>query len=151
VGGVGSAAFWSSLSSSPIILPQLTGYTFASSATAINSSDVVVGFAMKQARSGGETVGVRWTRRADGTWNSPEALTNVDPWDINDDGVIVGSTIVSNKHHSFVLVPGQPMKDLGSVGTESWAFSVTPAGAPILVTGVTTISNYKRGTLWRPQ
>jgi probable HAF family extracellular repeat protein len=150
-GGVGLAAFWSALSSSPIILPQLTGYTFASSAKAINNSGVVVGYAMKQSKSGAVTVGVRWTRRTDGIWNSPEALTNVDPWDINDDGVIVGSTIVSSKHHAFILVPGQPMKDLGSLGTESWAFSVTPAGAPILITGVTTISNYKRGTLWRPQ
>jgi probable HAF family extracellular repeat protein len=150
-GGAGLAAFWSALSSNPIILPQLTGYTFASSAKAINNSDVVVGYAMKQSNSGAATIGVRWTRRTDGTWNSPEALTNVDPWDINDDGVIVGSTIVSSKHHAFILAPGQPLKDLGSVGSESWAFAVTPAGAlQVLVTGVTTISNYKRGTLWRP-
>jgi probable HAF family extracellular repeat protein len=150
-GGVGSAAFWSSLSSSPILLPQLAGYTFASDAKALNNSGVVVGYAMKKTNSGGVSAGVRWTRRADGTWNSPEVLSAVDPQDINDNGVVVGSTIVSSKHHAFILVPGQPLKDLGSVGSESWAFAVTPSSAPlVLVTGVTTISNYKRGTLWRP-
>jgi probable HAF family extracellular repeat protein len=151
-GGFGAAVFWSALDLPPTFLPQYQDYTFAGSGKAINNSAVVVGNAMKKTKTGGLTVFLRWTRRTDGTWNSPEVLTNLDPWDINDDGTIVGSTMVSSKHHAALLVPGQPMKDLGTIGGESWAFAVTPAGAgQVLVIGVTTISNYKRGTLWRPQ
>jgi hypothetical protein len=150
-GGVGSAVFWSSLSSSPQTLPPVSGYTFASDGKSLNNLGVVVGYAMQQTKSGGATVGARWTRRTDGTWNNPEVLTNLDPQDINDDGVTVGSTVVSSKHHAFILVPGQPVKDLGSIGSESWAFAVTPRGGfSVLVAGATTISNYTRGTLWRP-
>jgi hypothetical protein len=150
-GTAGVAAFWSSLSVAPILLPLYPGYASGGGGRAVNNVGVVVGYVLKSARSGTVTTGVRWTRRTDGGWNIPEALVGLDPHDINDDGVIVGSTIVSSKHHGALLVPGQPLQDLGKIGIESWAFAVTPAGAfPILVTGPTSISNYHRGTLWRP-
>jgi hypothetical protein len=150
-GGSGVAAFWSSLSLPPILLPLYPGYTSGGSGKAVNNLGVVVGYVMKKTKSGVVDAGVRWTRGTDGIWNNPEILTNLDPQDINDDGVIVGSTIVSSKHHGALLIPGQPLQDLGRIGIESWAFAVTPAGASaILVTGPTSISNYHRGTLWRP-
>jgi hypothetical protein len=151
IGGAGAAAFWSSLTLPPKLLPLYPGYTSGGSGKALNNLGVVVGYVMKGTNSGTATVGVRWTQRTDGTWNSPEVLTGLEPRDINDDGVIVGAIIVSRKHHAAILVPGLPLKDLGSIGEESWAFSVTPRGAlSLLVTGYTAISNYNRGTLWRP-
>jgi hypothetical protein len=97
------------------------------------------------------TDGVRWTLRTDGSWNSPELIGGVNPQDINDDGAIVGAITVSSKNHAALLIPGQQLQDLGKVAIESWAFSVTPGGFfPILVAGTTAISNYHRGTLWRP-
>jgi len=153
--GVGAVAFWSSLSLPPVLLPVYPGYTSGGAGKAVNNLGVVVGYVMKRTNSGSVDLGVRWTRRTDGTWTTPEVLPDLGgvthPQDINDDGVVVGAADVSRKNHAFMLIPGQPMKDLGSVGGESVAFSVTPARAfPILITGITAISNYNRGTLWRP-
>jgi probable HAF family extracellular repeat protein len=155
--GTGKAVFWGSSTTSPVLLPQLAGYTSASSGKALNNVGTIVGYAVKQTKSGSVTAGVRWTRQPDGSWSNPGLLPDVPTpgasrgEDVNDDGVIVGVTSISNKNRAFILFPGQPIRDLGSVGGETWAFSVTPAGSfPTLVAGTTFIANYNRGTIWRP-
>jgi probable HAF family extracellular repeat protein len=157
VGGVSSATFWSSLTSAPVLLPRLEAHAGSHSAIALNDNGVAVGYATRVTKSGSLLkTGVRWTRTA-GTWSGPEMLPDLggggtQTWDINNDGVIVGASWTgTGKNHAFILVPGQPIRDLGGLGSEHWAFAVTPAGSSeIIVVGVSNSSTYKRGTVWRP-
>jgi probable HAF family extracellular repeat protein len=156
VGGVSSAAFWSSVSATPELLPRLSGYTQSHSALALNNNGVAVGYAGKLSKSGSLTqTGVRWTRS--GTTWTIDVLPDfgrggTQTWDVNDAGSITGASWVgTSKNHAFLLVPGQSIRDLGSLGTESWGFAVSPSNAgSAMVVGVSSVGTVKRATLWRP-
>jgi len=156
VGGVSSAALWSSVSSTPVLLPRLAGNNGSHSALALNNNGVTVGYASSTSRSGSIVqTGVRWTRN--GTTWTIDVLPDfgkggTQTWDINDAGWITGSSWVgTSKNHAFLLIPGQPIKDLGTLGSESWGFAVSPSNGVPLVVGVSAVGSYKRATLWRPQ
>lgn len=157
VGGVSTAVYWSSLSAAPVFLPRLAGHAGSHSATVLNGSGIAAGYATRVSKSGALTnTGVRWNRTGT-TWGNAEVLPDLGAggtqvWDINEDGVIVGASWVgTSKNHAFILVPGQTIKDLGGLGSESWAFAVSPAGTyRILIAGVSNKSSYKRATVWRP-
>lgn len=151
----GTAQYWSSHTAAPQPLPRLAGYDGAHSATALNTRGVAVGYADRTVSGKLVQAGVRWTQGAAG-W-TPETLPNLgaggtQPWDVNDAGVAVGASWVApSKNHAFLLPPGGSMRDLGSLGTESWAFAITPSSAAsVVVVGVSAVGTTKRATMWRP-
>jgi hypothetical protein len=154
--GVASAAFWASASSTPILLPRLTGYNNRHVGTTLNNNGVVAGQAWNQLKSGRLVVtGVRWIR-AGTSWNI-EMLSDLggggtDPRDINDVGWISGrSYLVSGQQRAILLIPGQAIRDLGSLGSESWAGAITPSSAiQTLVVGQSNVGSFNRAVVWRP-
>jgi probable HAF family extracellular repeat protein len=156
VEGVKSAAFWSSRFAVPTLLPRLPGSTLWFSAMGLNNLGVVVGNGYSNAKGnqGGYT-GIRWTRTGS-TW-SIETLPGLSaggsqPRTVSDAGWIVGTGWVgTDKNHAFVIAPGQAIRDLGSLGTESWVMGMSPgASGPPLVAGVSNVGTVKRATIWRP-
>jgi probable HAF family extracellular repeat protein len=156
ISGVLTAVFWSSRFAIPTLLPRLPGSTLRFSAMGLNNLGVVVGDGYSFAKSGQATyTGARWTRTGS-TW-SIETLPGLSaggsqPKSVNDAGWIVGTGWVgSDKNHAFVIAPGQPIRDLGSLGTESWVMGMSPGSAgPGFVVGVSNVGTVKRATLWRP-
>jgi probable HAF family extracellular repeat protein len=156
IGGVLSAVFWSSRFASPTLLPRLPGSSLRFSAMGMNNLGVVVGQGYSNAKGnqGGYT-GIRWTRTGS-AW-SIETLPGLSaggsqPRTVNDAGWIVGTGWVgTDKNHAFVIAPGQAIRDLGSLGTESWVMGMSPgaSGSP-LVAGVSNVGTVKRATIWRP-
>jgi probable HAF family extracellular repeat protein len=156
IGGVLSAVFWSSRFASPTLLPRLPGSSLRFSAMGMNNLGVVVGQGYSNAKGnqGGYT-GIRWTRTGS-AW-SIETLPGLSaggsqPRTVNDAGWIVGTGWVgTDKNHAFVIAPGQAIRDLGSLGTESWVMGMSPgASGPPLVAGVSNVGTVKRATIWRP-
>lgn len=153
VNGVISAAFWSSPASVPILLPRLSGYNYAHAAGALNNNGVAAGYAMNSLKSGLVETGVRYTRTGS-TWTIEVLPTlgsnRTSVWDINDSGWITGaSDVLNSKYHAFLLVPGRPIKDLGSIGPESYGFAISPASAVNkFVVGITDVSSYRRAVAW---
>jgi probable HAF family extracellular repeat protein len=156
ISGVLTAVFWSSRFAIPTLLPRLPGSTLRFTAMGLNNLGVVVGDGYSFAKSGQATyTGARWTRTGS-TW-SIETLPGLSaggsqPKSVNDAGWIVGTGWVgSDKNHAFVIAPGQPIRDLGSLGTESWVMGMSPGSAgPGFVVGVSSVGTVKRATLWRP-
>ena len=156
VGDLPSAAFWASPSSTPILLPRLTGYNYAHNGNTLNNSGVVAGQAWNRLKSGRLVItGVRWIRTGT-SWNI-ETLPDLgggetDPRDINDAGWMTGSSRLSNGHgHAFLWARGQAMRDLGSLGPESWAGAITPSSAiQVLIVGQSNVGSFNRAVLWRP-
>jgi probable HAF family extracellular repeat protein len=151
----GTAVVWSSHDAPPDALPRLEGHDQSHSAIALNNGGVAVGYAGRTVSGRLEQTGVRWTRSSSG-WTI-EVLPNLgaggtQSWDVNDAGAIVGASwIGKSKNHAFLLESGQSMRDLGSLGTESWAFAITPSSAArTVIVGVSTVGTVKRATAWRP-
>lgn len=157
INGISNAAFWASPTAIPELLPRLPSHNSAHSAGGLNNIGVAVGYAMNRTKSGQVvTTGVKWIRSGTpATWavfalpdlGGGESMAT----DVNDDNWIVGnSALTQGKKHAALWTPGAAVKDLGSVGPESWAFALSP-GPQTIVTGVGDVGSYRRGLLYRPQ
>jgi probable HAF family extracellular repeat protein len=152
-----SAAYWSSPSAVPELLPRLTGYNYVNTAQSLNNSGLAVGQASNRSKGGRlTTTGVTWTRITGG-WviaTMPDlGGGETTPVDMNDNGWVTGSSrVTSGNNHAFLWRRGEAMRDLGAVGPESNAFGLNSAASPeLLIVGTSVSGNVYRAILWKPQ
>jgi probable HAF family extracellular repeat protein len=150
-----TTVYWASPTSAPELLPRIPGYNYAHSGRSINNSGAMVGTAVNNKHSNLLISGILWTKSS-GLW-AYEIMpsmggTDTTPNEINDDGWVVGSGKVSGgKTRAILWKSGQPMRDLGAIGPESWAYGISPSGAvETLVVGQTVSGNVNRAVVWRP-
>jgi probable HAF family extracellular repeat protein len=153
------AAYWSSPSATPILLPKLPGYNGLHQALGLNDSGIAVGTAWNSKGGRITSIAVRWVRAGE-TWTvcSLGGLGGKDGAanDVNAAGWITGwSELSSGKDRAFLWVPGQGMRDLGTLGPESWGYAINSPvpGTPLLIagaTGVSDVSGVRRAVVWRP-
>jgi probable HAF family extracellular repeat protein len=149
--------FWPSPTSTPTVLPGLSGYTSGTLGKAINNLGVIAGYAGKVVRNQTVYTLVQWLP-AGSTW-TPQSLgtlggNNPIPEAINDAGWIVGSDINSGgTRHAFRWTPTSGMKDLGDAGNESYAYSINnPAQTSATrIVGMSKRQGNFKAVIWNTQ
>jgi len=152
---VPSAAFWSSPYSAPEVLPRVSGFNYVNAGKGLNNNGVVVGDAWDNRKTGMVITGVQWTRTGS-SWTidlipglgGPETHMT----DINDDGWAIGSSQVSaNKSHGMLWRKGGATRDLGSIGTDSYANGISPSGSvETVVVGQSVSGSGFAAVVWHP-
>ncbi len=108
------AAFWSSVTAQPVVLPVPAGTTNAW-VNAMSGTGVVVGYA-----EGSTSSAVRWVQSG-GAW-AAEVLPHIGfgarAMGVNDAGVVVG--IARNKNGKWIPVYWTPGSSIRMLGTTSW-------------------------------
>lgn len=158
IDGIDAPVFWNSSAEIPIVLPRMPGYDSHHAANAINNYGVAAGYAWTHGRANKIIkTGVRWVRTGS-SWTVASIGTlgggNPNPSSVNDAGWIVGSDYVSGAtNHAFLWKPGQGMTDLGSIGLESYAWSINspPTGNQTLIVGMSDVKSIFRAVVWRPR
>ncbi|MEO8193782.1 MAG: hypothetical protein ABI681_08015 [Gemmatimonadales bacterium] len=157
IGGIAAAVFWSSSEAVPIILPRMPGYDSHHSAQALNDYGVATGYGWTHGRANKIVrTAVRWVRNGS-SWSVESIATlgggNPIPSSINNAGWITGSDYATGTAmHAFLWRPGQGITDLGSIGLESYGWSINnpPAGSQTLIVGMTDVKSIFRAVVWRP-